>query len=185
MAWTKKVQFGEITGYPEVVGLFLALLRAVIIFQKATESSLQLLNCYVCTFYNLPFLASSMATDLSTYLCLLFSFSVPGCTNVAMVGNGFCNDETNNVDCNYDGGDCCVVNANTNSCSDCSCHLIETCAAGYHPLVGNEFCNDETNIADCDYDGGDCCGDCTNTDHCLNCVCYAESPTDPHCKLLY
>ena len=74
-----------------------------------------------------------------------------------MVGNGFCNDETNNEDCNYDGGDCCVVNANTNSCSDCSCHLIETCAAGYHPLVGNGFCNDDTNIAECDYDGGDCC----------------------------
>ena len=74
-----------------------------------------------------------------------------------MVGNGFCNDETNNPDCNFDGGDCCVVNANTNSCSECACHLIETCAAGYHPLVGNGFCNDDTNIAECDYDGGDCC----------------------------
>jgi hypothetical protein len=49
------------------------------------------------------------------------------------------------------------MNANTDSCSDCSCHLIETCAAGYHPLVGNGFCNDDTNIAECDYDGGDCC----------------------------
>ena len=28
MAWNKKVQFGEITGYPKVVGLFLALLKA-------------------------------------------------------------------------------------------------------------------------------------------------------------
>ena len=73
-----------------------------------------------------------------------------------MVGNSFCNDETNNADCNYDGGDCCVVNANTNSCSECVCHLIDTCAAGYHPLVGNGFCDDNTNIAGC-YDGGDCC----------------------------
>ena len=74
-----------------------------------------------------------------------------------MVGNGFCNDETNNPDCNYDGGDCCVVNTNTSACSECGCHLIETCAAGYHPLVGNGLCNDVTNIPECDDDGGDCC----------------------------
>ena len=87
----------------------------------------------------------------------LFSFLVPGCDNIALVGNGFCNDNTNNADCNYDGGDCCVVNANTTHCSDCACHFLRTCAAGYHPLVGNGFCNDDTNIAECDYDGGDCC----------------------------
>jgi hypothetical protein len=69
----------------------------------------------------------------------------------------FCNDETNNADCNYDGGDCCVVNANTSACSECVCHFLETCGAGYHPLVGNGFCNDYTTIAECDYDGGDCC----------------------------
>ena len=90
------------------------------------------------------------------------------------------------------------MNANTNSCSECVCHLIETCAAGYHPLVGNGFCNDDTNIAECDYDGGDCCpnpnmvgdaichdetnhlgcnydgGDCcvnVNTDSCSDCNC--------------
>ena len=115
-----------------------------------------------------------------------------------MVGNGFCNDETNNLDCNYDGGDCCVVDANTTFCSECGCHFLETCASGYHPLVGNGFCNDATNIAECDYDGGDCCsnpdlvgnaicnnetnhlrcnydgGDCcvnVNTDYCSDCNC--------------
>ena len=90
------------------------------------------------------------------------------------------------------------MNANTISCSECSCHLIESCAAGYHPLVGNGFCNDDTNIAECSYDGGDCCpnhnivgdtichdetnhhgcnydgGDCcvnVNTDSCIECNC--------------
>ena len=90
-----------------------------------------------------------------------------------MVGNSFCNDETNNADCNYDGGDCCVVNANTTACSECVCHLVETCAAGYHLLVGNGFCNDDTNIAECDYDGGDCCGYCVFTEHCEDCACLA------------
>ena len=89
--------------------------------------------------------------------CLLFSFLVPGCDYVALVGNGFCNDENNNPDCNYDGGDCCATNVNTNTCSECACLLIETCAGGYHPLVGNGFCNSDTNIAECDYDGLDCC----------------------------
>ena len=91
-----------------------------------------------------------------------------------MVGNGLCNDETNNPECNYDGGDCCATNANTNFCSNCVCHLIETCAAGYHPLVGNGFCNDDTNIAECDYDGGDCCGYNINSEHCTECTCFHQ-----------
>ena len=116
--------------------------------------------------------------DIFNFTCSLLhyilSFLVPGCDDVALVGNGFCNDEANNEDCNYDGGDCCVVNANTNYCSDCACHLIETCAAGYHPLVGNGFCDDETNIAECNYDDGDCCGYSINSDHCNECTCFHQ-----------
>ena len=37
-----------------------------------------------------------------------------------MIGDGFCNDETNNFDCNYDGGDCCV-NVDKTICSECNC----------------------------------------------------------------
>ena len=110
----------------------------------------------------------------SIILCLLLCFLVPGCDNVLMVGNGLCNNETNNADCNYDGGDCCVVNANINSSSDCGCHFIETCAAGYHPFVGNGFCNDDTNVAECDYDGGDCCGYNINSEHCTECTCFHQ-----------
>ena len=121
-----------------------------------------------------------------------------------MVGNGFCNDETNTANCNYDGGDCCGVNTTTNFCSECECHLNGTCVAGYHPLVGNGVCNNDTNIAECHYDGGDCCtipnitmlgdaichdetnhpecdydgGDCclmnVNTDSCSDCNCLAS-----------
>ena len=29
------------------------------------------------------------------------------CSNGALLGNGVCNDETNNPECNFDGGDCC------------------------------------------------------------------------------
>ena len=37
-----------------------------------------------------------------------------------MIGDAICNDETNYLGCNYDGGDCCV-NVNTDSCSECNC----------------------------------------------------------------
>ena len=54
---------------------------------------------------------------------------------------------------NYDGGDCCGHNVNTDVCSQCHCHFIENCTAGVHPLVGTDFCYEETNN-----DNGDCCG---------------------------
>ena len=91
---------------------------------------------------------------ISTLYCIYFS----DCTaDFTLIGNGVCNDETNNPGCFYDGGDCCV-NTNTDHCSDCTCHHQENCAAGFTlSEVGDGICNDETNNADCNYDGGDCC----------------------------
>ena len=37
------------------------------------------------------------------------------------VGDGYCDDGTNIPACDYDGGDCCRMNVNTDSCSDCNC----------------------------------------------------------------
>ena len=115
-----------------------------------------------------------------------------------MVGNGFCNDETNNADCNYDGGDCCGQCLLSEHCEDCACLGNIHSDEFTNPLVGDGVCNDETNIAECDYDGGDCCpnpnmvgdaichdetnhlgcnydgGDCcvnVNTDSCSDCNC--------------
>ena len=97
-------------------------------------------------------------------------------TFCAIVGDGICNDETNNVECSFDGGDCCNSDANMDSCTSCVCFLEETCLAGVHPLVGNEFCNDETNIKECDYDDFECCGFHSssynvNQDFCTDCLC--------------
>jgi hypothetical protein len=75
-----------------------------------------------------------------------------------LVGNGFCNDDTNIAECDYDGGDCCGYNINSDHCTECTCFHQQTCLAGVtHAFVGDGVCNDETNIAECDYDGGDCC----------------------------
>ena len=39
-----------------------------------------------------------------------------------MYANGVCNDEANNAECNYDGGDCCLACINTEDCTECVCH---------------------------------------------------------------
>ena len=44
------------------------------------------------------------------------------CPNPSLVDNGLCNDEANNAECNYDGGDCCGACANTEYCTECVCH---------------------------------------------------------------
>ena len=66
-----------------------------------------------------------------------------------IVGDGLCNDETNDAECNYDGGDCCLT----------------------PDLVANGICNNETNNGTCSFDGGDCCLTSPNIDHCSECGC--------------
>ena len=87
-----------------------------------------------------------------------------------MVGDGYCNDETNTIHCNFDGGDCCYSCKNEDFCSQCKC-LTENEEEEFNPLIGNGFCNDETNIPECHHDGLDCCVN-VNSDFCFNCSCY-------------
>ena len=43
--------------------------------------------------------------------------------NHPLVRDGHCQDETNNFDCNYDGGDCCgSCSVNPEHCTECICH---------------------------------------------------------------
>ena len=39
---------------------------------------------------------------------------------VGYIGDGYCDDENNNAGCNFDGGDCCGVNVNTQYCNLCT-----------------------------------------------------------------
>ena len=84
-------------------------------------------------------------------------------------------DETNILDCYYDGGDCCGNNVTTDRCSECTCNLQEACANGFmSSSIGDGFCNDETNNNYCNYDHGDCCLSDLNSDYCLECLCSAN-----------
>ena len=96
-----------------------------------------------------------------------------------LIGDGYCNDETNNANCNYDGGDCCWENVNTEFCSECVCKIQQTCAflldtnVDYYYLLGDGVCDDEYNNPDCLYDGLDCCGQNVFTFFCSECICHS------------
>ena len=93
-------------------------------------------------------------------------------TSNALIGDGTCNDETNNEVCNYDGGDCCNRTVVTEYCTECKCYYQETCAAGFFmDWIGDGYCHDLGNNAACNYDEGDCCSTCVTTDYCSNCTC--------------
>merc|ERR1711976_183948 len=94
-------------------------------------------------------------------------------------GDNYCDDENNNPECGYDGGDCCGDNVNTQYCSEFECLEFppETTQApdGSNCEIphwfGDNYCDDENNNSECGYDGGDCCGDKVNTMYCSECKC--------------
>ena len=36
-------------------------------------------------------------------------------------GDGYCDDENNNSECDWDGGDCCGLDVDTSFCTECAC----------------------------------------------------------------
>ena len=54
-----------------------------------------------------------------------------------LVGDGYCNDETNNPNCSFDGGDCCGPCINNEFCSECQCHLGNLSECNNH--LGKRF----------------------------------------------
>ena len=43
------------------------------------------------------------------------------CPHWEWAGDGSCDDATNTILCNYDGGDCCGSNVDVNYCTQCLC----------------------------------------------------------------
>ena len=94
---------------------------------------------------------------------------------IPLTDDGICNDETNNAECFYDFGDCCLSEKNTDHCHECICYGEELCRDQFIPTsVGDGVCNDETNNEACYNDGGDCCRPPVNKDHCSNCECKSK-----------
>ena len=87
------------------------------------------------------------------------------------MGDGYCDDNTNVPECNYDGGDCCGSCVNKEYCSTCACLDGGSGNGIANSFVGNGYCDDGLNNAECNYDGQDCCGPSANTDFCTLCIC--------------
>ena len=113
------------------------------------------------------------------------------CGSPHWFGDNYCDDDNNNEECGWDGGDCCGENPNIQFCSACECldpngsgpttsapiptpdptTLAPTDACGSPQWVGDNYCDDDNNNETCGWDGGDCCGTNVNTSFCSACEC--------------
>lgn len=112
----------------------------------------------------------------------------PDCDGtIYFISDGFCDRSNNNVDCAYDGGDCCECTCLSFTSYDCDAAYFDcvdpdadcgpgdspSSASTAHPTVslypdcigypwdiGDGMCDYSNNNAGCGYDGGDCCS-CT------------------------
>lgn len=91
----------------------------------------------------------------------VFCLFVSEC-NEALIGDGFCDDKYNTMDCNFDGGDCCLENSDGDAvsseefCIDCICYdapkVLSNCLVSEY--VNNSVCEDFANVRECAFDGG-------------------------------
>ena len=61
----------------------------------------------------------------------------PDCQYERLIGNGICNPEANNEDCQYDGGDCCYADCKV--CSDGNCNSDTSKCIGKTEAGGKLF----------------------------------------------
>ena len=59
------------------------------------------------------------------------------CGSPQWFGDNYCDDENNNEECGWDGGDCCGDNVNTQFCSACECLDPNKGDDGIEKLSGN------------------------------------------------
>ena len=71
--------------------------------------------CYCC--------GSNVKIDWCTEcLCLEGGGTTPsGVCNQGWIGDGYCDNINNNLDCTYDGGDYCLDYVNEDYCEECLC----------------------------------------------------------------
>ena len=86
------------------------------------------MNC-LTSFFTTPTLPSTPITtpttnDTTTAITSASpTTTAAGCSGTAAwIADGYCDDINNNIDCTYDGRDCCGPNVNTLYCTECMCY---------------------------------------------------------------
>lgn len=92
--------------------------------------------------------------------------------------DGFCHDELNTAECQFDGGDCCLDTVYTDVCQECQCK--DPAIKGIQKRVKGcdltdnlsivDVCFDELNVPQCQYSNNQCCGD-VKLHFCSDCQC--------------
>ena len=95
-----------------------------------------------------------------------------GCQFLHLTNDGYCDDEANVEECNFDFGDCCDWRNDFSNCQDCFCHTepinyTNKCGSNwyehgtnpYNEFLGNGQCDLHLNNVDFFFDAGDCCLD--------------------------
>ena len=137
----------------------------------------------------IAFTSGQNLTTLTTQPTIPFTGSWPstgggGCS-YHVEGDGYCDDFNNNVLCNFDGGDCCLVEVKTDFCISCECledtnipdvgmDCLSYSDLNFDDIYNDGICHDTLNHPDCNFDGNDCCHGDTTTNHCTSCICYEE-----------
>ena len=93
------------------------------------------------------------------------------------IGDGMCDDENNNEQCQYDLGDCCRPQIFPfQVCQECLCLKEESkdyeVCPGFLLAKGDNVCDDFMNNPECDYDDHDCCKPWAFLGHCDQCECH-------------
>ena len=89
-----------------------------------------------------------------------------------LINDGFCDDEANTEECNFDFGDCCDWRNDFSNCQDCFCYTepinyTNKCGKNWYEhgtfphneFLGNGHCDLHLNTVDFFFDAGDCCLD--------------------------
>ena len=110
-------------------------------------------------------------TEIIIYICFTETCDVLP----RNLGDGFCDDEANNEECEFDKGDCCLLDAKSKDyCDECICKERkepETCEISPR-ILGDSVCDDEANNEACEFDKGDCClSDTESKKYCEECMC--------------
>ena len=131
---------------------------------------LSLLSVFCATFVMVYYTIERAIENETEVLILSENKTEPGCPFWDITNDGYCDDEANIEECNYDYGDCCYWENDFSLCQDCYCktpplnYTEEFCdnfraLFGYSSLIGNGNCDRLLNNQEYAFDAGDCCND--------------------------
>ena len=118
------IQTSEITSTTEATTTLTVTLTSAITSEATTTDPSTMTTMLIST-VTTTFLQSSNTSTVSTTTpqstSNTQSTTSSGCAYPTYKGDGFCNDESNNANCQYDGGDCCGSDVDTSLCTQCQC----------------------------------------------------------------